>query len=71
MELTAGLKIVGVDLTDEEAEQFHTHCDLNGDGHISLQEFTDAVGEAKAVEDGSKGGKKKRGFGMFRKKEKK
>jgi Ca2+-binding EF-hand superfamily protein len=28
MELTAGLKIVGIDLTDEEAEQFHTHCDL-------------------------------------------
>jgi hypothetical protein len=48
-ELTGGIKSdCGIDLTDDEIRQFHLDCDNNGDGMISLEEFSDAVAKAYA-----------------------
>ena len=33
----------GLRLSSEEAEAFHKDCDINGDGLVTLDEFTNAV----------------------------
>ena len=48
-ELTGGIKDdCGIELTADEIKQFHLDCDNNGDGKISLAEFSDAVAKAYA-----------------------
>ena len=47
-ELSSGFADLGVDLTISEAKAFHMACDKNGDGQMTLTEFTGAVKAAKA-----------------------
>ena len=46
-ELTDGFQILGLGLSEPELEAFHTFCDFDGDGSISITEFRGAIMEAK------------------------
>ena len=46
-ELTNGLSFLGLEMSDVQIRIFHEACDENGDGNISLDEFTSAVSAAQ------------------------
>ena len=50
-ELTNGLAFLGLDMTDEQIQIFHSACDFDGDGSISLEEFTRAVKETQEARE--------------------
>ena len=50
-ELMLGMSDIGLELTEAQVVAFHRDCDANGDGVVTLREFTGAVKAAKMSQD--------------------
>ena len=50
LELGIGLRTVGVPLDDAELKAFFDGADVNGDGRLTLEEFTGAVAKRREIE---------------------